>query len=407
MRIPPSLVSIARSLPSPLYVVGGWVRNMIAYGEPKGTDIDVCGALTPAELRKALADAPVKVVDVNPRIGTVLLSMGDDRYEYTTFRRDSYPLGGAHSPTDVTFVTDVKEDAKRRDFRCNAVYYDVRLGEVVDPLDGVSDIGKRLIRCTRTPREVFNEDGLRILRLVRLSARLGWKIDPDTYVTAHEMRKQLSDISAERRRVELDSILLADVAYGNEQGVRRGLELLSDLDLWEYLTGYVPSKARQVAASSLPPQAELRLSALLWDKSEEEIEAILGKDGLKYSNKQVDKTIAYRSIAIEALSDLYRAAAKGAGEIDQGASRLLGVMGYAQLANGLLVAEKTLLDDHVPLSPKELPLKADDLKKLGVPDRYLGVVLKELVLYSIDNRRKYSREEYLLKAKELKEKHTC
>ena len=87
MKVPASLLRIAQALPRPLYMVGGWVRNTLLFGEADSrTDMDVCGPMLVSELKEALVDTPVRIVDVNPRIGTVQLTLSGDKYEYTTFR---------------------------------------------------------------------------------------------------------------------------------------------------------------------------------------------------------------------------------------------------------------------------------------------------------------------------------
>lgn len=410
MLLPASLVVIARLLPAPLYVVGGWVRNVLAYDDPKGTDIDVCSPLTPEEVRAALTDTPVKIVDVNPRIGTVLLSLEGDSYEYTAFREDSYPIGGVHTPDSVRFVKDVTSDAKRRDFRCNAVYWDVLQGVAVDPLDGRADIQARLIRCTRTPQEVFGEDGLRILRLVRLAARLGWDVHPDTLSTAYEMRDMLRDISWERRQTELDAILLADQAYGYREGLQKGLALLDRLQLWPYVFGFEPSEGAKRAACRIEPDADMRLAALLADKTPEEIVDSLSHRGLRYSNKRVQKVLdlvkGYRS-CVEGEPLLLVAASAHLADTVKGVSDLLNAYDHPQLAGALLEREHRLLVEQVPLLPSQLPIEAKRLQQLGIPADKWGATLRHLVQEGVLRIHSLTAEECLALAADYKEKHLC
>lgn len=409
MLLPASLSAIARLLPSPLYVVGGWVRNQLAYGGPRGTDIDIASALTPQEVKAVLSETPVKVVDVNPRIGTVLLTLGGDSYEYTAFRRDSYPLGGVHTPETVTFVRDIREDACRRDFRCNAVYWDIARGCAIDPLDGIEDIRNHLIRTTRAPKAVFGEDGLRILRLVRLAARLGWEIEQDTLSTAYEMRAMLKDISWERRREEFDAILTADRAYGNAEGLKTGFDLLSRLKLWPYLVGYEPAAALVEAACRIDGDWDVRLAALLADRKPNELLRILGKDGLRYSNKQVK--------AITHWIALYQGAQTGtplplvAADCDQdaltGVTQLLVAFDKDELAERLAETRAKLLANGVALLPQELAVKPARLSALGIPDKDLGKALAYVVEQGILMGKALTEEECMAHAKRYKEEHLC
>ena len=114
---------------APIYLVGGAVRNELI-GLPC-SDIDICGALSPERLAEETVGL-FTVRDVNPRVGTVKLSRGEESFEYTTFRRDSYPLeSGQHTPSEVTFVSTPEEDAFRRDFTVNAIYKRVSDGAII------------------------------------------------------------------------------------------------------------------------------------------------------------------------------------------------------------------------------------------------------------------------------------
>ncbi|MDE7079923.1 MAG: hypothetical protein K2O95_07405, partial [Clostridia bacterium] len=104
-----------------LYAVGGCVRDALR-GKPC-YDIDLAGASTPEQLIELLKNSEFKVCEASPRLGTMIIK-GKYAYEYTTFRTDSYPSGsGIHTPTSVQFTEDIQADARRRDFKCNAVYY--------------------------------------------------------------------------------------------------------------------------------------------------------------------------------------------------------------------------------------------------------------------------------------------
>ena len=124
---------------SPIYVVGGYVRNKIAgLGE---TDIDISGP--------AVADAlglskRYRTEVVNYKLGTVVIKYNEDTFEYTPFRVEKYAEGGGHSPVSVMFTTDITKDALRRDFTCNAIYYDIKNNKIIDPLGGIADIEHKL-----------------------------------------------------------------------------------------------------------------------------------------------------------------------------------------------------------------------------------------------------------------------
>ena len=131
--------------------------------------------------------------------------------EHTTFRSDVYGEGGAHRPTSVAFGKSVEEDAYRRDFSCNALYIDLLSGKILDPTGGLEDIRRRVIRTTtKDPELILRDDALRILRMARFAARLGFSIDPHTEAAAKRLVKGLDDIAHERVRIEMEKTLLAE-----------------------------------------------------------------------------------------------------------------------------------------------------------------------------------------------------
>ena len=149
------------------------------------------------------------------------------RTAITAFRTDSYPAGsGAHRPESVTFTEDMREDAARRDFTANAVYFDAE------------DIKRKVLRAVREPDKVFAEDGHRVLRLVRFSAELGFLAEEETFASAKRNARLVLDIAKERVFAELNRIATADTAYpalGNADGHVRGLALMDALGLTELL----------------------------------------------------------------------------------------------------------------------------------------------------------------------------
>ena len=196
LTLPQSLRKIKAMTSTPIYVVGGYVRNALCgLGE---TDIDIAGP--------AIADAlglsqRFRTKVVNYKLGTAIIKYNDETYEYTPFRIEKYNEGGEHTPSEVMFTTDIRQDALRRDFTCNSVYYDVENDKFIDPLGGIADIQKKIIR-SYNPARTFSSDGLRILRMIRIAVETGFKIDGETAKCAQANAHLLRDISAERRSEE-------------------------------------------------------------------------------------------------------------------------------------------------------------------------------------------------------------
>ncbi|MCL2598994.1 MAG: hypothetical protein FWD76_03680 [Firmicutes bacterium] len=227
-KIPKELMEIATTSDTPIYIVGGFVRNHLAgLGQ---TDIDICGAKAACDL---VLPKGASVIPVHKLLGTALIVYGQEQYEYTPFRTEAYDKGGVHLPSQVSFVEDIQKDCLRRDFACNAVYYDIAKDAYLDFCGGIEDCAKRRVR--QIHNKVFESDGLRLLRLVRQSVESGFAIEPLTRWAAKKNKDLLADISPERIRQELDKILSADQKYGQKDAHAKGLALLRQLGLFAHI----------------------------------------------------------------------------------------------------------------------------------------------------------------------------
>lgn len=183
------------------YAVGGCVRDSILGRVPE--DWDITTSASPQEVKNLFR----RTIDTGIQHGTVTVMMEREGFEVTTYRIDGEYEDSRH-PKEVTFTSNLTEDLKRRDFTINAMAYNERDG-LVDVFGGVEDMGKRLIRCVGDPRERFEEDALRMMRAVRFSAQLGYKIEEKTNAAIKEMAGNLKNISAERIQSELVKLLLS------------------------------------------------------------------------------------------------------------------------------------------------------------------------------------------------------
>ncbi|MFA6867282.1 MAG: CCA tRNA nucleotidyltransferase [Clostridia bacterium] len=223
-KIPVSknLKKLATIFNKPLYIVGGYVRDSLLDYKP--TDIDLASTLTPDEVMQILENTEYKVKETSPKLMTLKIIVDDEAYEYTTFRKETYQKG--HSPDTVIPTMDIVEDAKRRDFRMNAIYYNINADEIIDPLDGIADIKDRVINTVDSPQKVFSQDGLRLMRLARMAAQLGFIVSIKTMEGARENAMLIDDIAPERIRDELDLILVADTVHNIEYSHKKGLMIL-------------------------------------------------------------------------------------------------------------------------------------------------------------------------------------
>jgi len=214
-----------------LYVVGGFVRDQILGLET--SDIDVCSSLTVTRVQKMLENTKFCIKDVNKRLGSAKICIEDEVYDYCCFRSETYPDDGSHTPIEVQFVKDIKLDAKRRDFTMNCVYYDITNQKILDFYNGVKDIKRKKIRCVEDPFTVFQNDGLRILRMIRQAGQLNFSVAKDTLACAKRMTFMLEDISAARKTDEL-TLLLESKYKRNKKSFLKGLKLFNRLGIWKY-----------------------------------------------------------------------------------------------------------------------------------------------------------------------------
>lgn len=230
MMLSKELKQLASVLCTPLYVVGGAVRDaLLGYGT--GKDIDLAACLTPQEITDALASTPYKVIPVSPKLGTLKIRCGAAEYEYTTFRCDSYACDGTHTPIDISFTRDIYQDSLRRDFCVNAIYYDISKEQLVDPLGGIEDIDKRLLRATRNPDDMLVEDGLRLLRMVRIACACGFRTEDALYNAAGRLSHIINGIHKSRIGDELSKIVVCDTQYRVSGAHLRAINMLIDLGL--------------------------------------------------------------------------------------------------------------------------------------------------------------------------------
>ena len=184
------------------YVVGGCVRDSLLGVEPE--DWDITTNALPMQVKELFG----RTIDTGLKHGTVTVMRESKGYEITTYRTDGDYSDGRH-PDNVTFVPDLKEDLKRRDFTINAMAYNDSAG-LVDLFGGQEDLKNGVIRCVGSPYDRFSEDALRMLRAVRFAAKLGFTPDKEVLEAIKELSGTLSKVSAERITGELIKLLTSD-----------------------------------------------------------------------------------------------------------------------------------------------------------------------------------------------------
>lgn len=198
------------------YLAGGCVRDWLMNREPH--DFDIATTATPDMVEKIFP----KVVPVGRQFGVMLVLEEGKPFEVATFRSESAYRDGRH-PSRVEF-SQPEEDARRRDFTVNGLFYDPFEKKVVDYVKGEEDIKQKLIRAIGNPEERFEEDKLRLLRAIRFSAVLDFEIEAGTWQSIKTHVTKIRQVSPERMRDELVKIF-------TRPGAAKGYQLLSESGL--------------------------------------------------------------------------------------------------------------------------------------------------------------------------------
>ncbi len=177
------------------FAVGGCIRDSILGREPD--DWDITTSASPYQVKELFR----RTIDTGIQHGTVTVMIDKEGYEVTTYRIDGEYEDSRH-PKEVIFTANLEEDLKRRDFTINAMAYNEKTG-LVDIFEGMKDITRKVIRCVGSPMERFTEDALRMMRAVRFSAQLGYRIEEETAKAITDLAPNLTKISAERIQTEL------------------------------------------------------------------------------------------------------------------------------------------------------------------------------------------------------------
>ena len=185
------------------YWAGGCVRDKLLGIEPK--DYDVATNAVPDQIQEVFAQRKTLAIGASFGVITVLGPRSAGQIDVATFRQDAQYSDGRH-PDHVTF-TSAQEDASRRDFSINGMFFDPLKDQLIDYVDGQADLEKKVIRAIGDPQLRFAEDKLRILRAVRFAATLGFQIEAETRSAMKEFANQLQVVSAERITAEMERML--------------------------------------------------------------------------------------------------------------------------------------------------------------------------------------------------------
>jgi len=427
----PSQVNTALSLLSKAgfeaFVVGGCVRDSLLGVAPY--DWDITTSATPEETEKVFKN--YRLIETGLQHGTVTVLIDKMPLEITTYRIDGKYSDNRH-PDSVSFTRNLKDDLSRRDFTVNALAYNPEKG-LVDCFGGVDDLNSKTIRCVGNADERFNEDALRILRAIRFSSVLGFKIENKTSESVFKNKELLNNIAKERIRVELVKLL-------NGKDVRRVLldyrdiiavfipELIPCFDYPQNTPYHCFDVYTHTAYTVEAAPEEFRIAMLLHDiakpdcrttdengvdhfkghpkRSSEIAFEILKR--LRFDNATIDKTVKFISVHDEKLPLSLYEALKLLKRIGEDGYNYLITAKYADnqgkankhSGEDLLENMQKYLDEikenNLCYSVKQLDVTGNDLINAGIPaGKQIGQTLDMLVNAVIDGKCENKKEELL------------
>ena len=288
------------------YLVGGCVRDLLLGRAPK--DFDVATSARPDEVRALFPRSRL----IGRRFRLAHVRAGREVFEVATFR--AVHEAGAAGPGGMLLHDNVygtrEEDALRRDFTVNALYYDDRDGSVLDFTGGKADLGAGLIRAIGDPAVRYREDPVRMLRAVRFAAKLGFRIEEETEAPIFDLARLLDEVPAAR--------LFEEVLKLFQNGHAR--ESLRGLDRYDLLPRLYPEAAESVRrdprgralleralvntdrriAEDLPVSPGFLVAALLWGPVRDRAEAFREEGGRARSRGEALGAAADDAIAVQA-----------------------------------------------------------------------------------------------------------
>ena len=359
-------------------LAGGCVRDMLLGRQAK--DYDVATNALPEDVIRLFK----RTLKVGAKFGVVIVMIEGQQVEVATFRTEAGYADGRH-PSKVRFA-DPAEDASRRDFTINGMFYDPLQKKVIDYVGGQVDLKKKLVRTIGRPAERFGEDYLRMLRAVRFATQLGFKIEDKTWSAICETAKNITRISGERIAIELEGILVdPSRSLGAKLLIECGLaEVIfprfagKEAELGVSILGRLPKKtdfALGLAGLFAACPAEFaieRCEVLKLSRNQNKHIKFLLDNRDRLLNEQMSLAELKMILAEPYFDDLY--------ELQNAIQKAMGKSGAA-LVN-LRKRIKALGD--IELKPKPL-LDGHSLMKLGaVPGPAFGQLAKELYIAQLE-----------------------
>ncbi len=385
--VPEEVLEIARVLEAAgheAWCVGGALRDTLL-GDPH-SDFDLATSARPEEVQRLFR----RTAAIGVEHGTVgVIDRKRVMHEVTTFRRD-VETDGRHAV--VEYGASLDDDLARRDFTINAIAFHPLRGEWRDPYGGKRDLDAKVVRAVGDPAARFREDYLRILRALRFAARLGFTIDPATWVAAREAARGLGRLSAERVRDEWF------------KGLRTARELETLVRLWHEsgaAAAWLPELRRDGAgvlpspALSPPPRDPVLLTALLASDPAGLLRRLRG------SNAEIARAEAMAAGPVEPAAVDEVAVRHWLAAVGGAADDLAALYRLRQGSEPEWLRTVTVIRERGdPLTRGELAVTGRDLEALGFSGKRIGETLAVLLDRVLEEPAANTRERLLALARE-------
>lgn len=220
----PIITEVAQERKVAVYVIGGYVRDLLLNRKSKDIDFLIIGNGIEFAEAVALKIGNKTSVNVFKNFGTAMLNYKGWEIEFVGARKESY-RNDSRKP--IVEDGNLQDDQNRRDFTINTLAISlekINYGKLIDPFDGMTDIEQKLIRTPLEPNVTFSDDPLRMMRAIRFSAQLNFKIDAASLQAITENKERIQIVSKERITDELNKIMLsAKPSIGFEHLFNTGL----------------------------------------------------------------------------------------------------------------------------------------------------------------------------------------
>jgi tRNA nucleotidyltransferase (CCA-adding enzyme) len=403
------------------YAVGGCVRDSLLGLVP--VDYDITTSAAPDEMKSVLGG--FSVYDTGIKHGTITVISDGVPIEVTTFRIDG-EYGDNRRPDSVTFTRSLREDLSRRDFTVNALAYnpieaDSRQYGIIDYFNGKSDLDNGIIRAVGDPYKRFNEDGLRILRLLRFAAVYDFSIEAETSAAAKNLSRLIKNVSGERIAQELNKLVVGKVSGIMEEYSGVFAEFIPEINLCKGFDQRNIYHDRDVlihtlnAMDNAPADCVIRLALLFHDLGKPATFKLVEKNNgvygsfkghpaisaeiarkvlrrLKYDNDTAHKVLTlvkYHDIPLNPCEKAIKRLLNKFGEemffklveVHKADDSAKAPPMRERISNHALAAEIAgkIISEEQCFSLKQLAVKGNDLSEQGYKGREIGVKLNYLL----------------------------